>query len=73
MDSGTLGVWGNKLIDICTELGIKIVVALLILIIGRLVIKKLMDVFGKMKAIQKMDPAVQSFLLNFIKIGRAHV
>ena len=69
MDSGTLSVWGSKLIDICTELGIKIVMALLILIIGRIVIKKLMNAFSKMKAIQKMDPAVQSFLLNFIKIA----
>ncbi len=69
MDSATLSVWGGKLIDVCTEIGIKIVMALLILVIGRLVIKKLLSAFDKMKAIQKMDQAVQSFLMNFIKIA----
>lgn len=69
MDTGTLSTWGNKLIEVCTELGIKIVMALLIFIIGRLVIKKLLSIYDKMKAVEKLDPAVKSFLRNFIKIA----
>lgn len=69
MDSATLGAWGAKLIDICTALGIKIILALLIFIIGRVVIKKLLAGVAKIKAMEKLDPAVKSFLMNFFKIA----
>ena len=69
MDTGTISAWGSKLIDICTALGVKLVLALLILIIGRIVIKKLLSVLGKIKGMEKIDPAVRSFLMSFFKIG----
>ena len=69
MDTATISAWGSKLIDICTSLGIKIVLALLILIIGRIVIKKLLKGVGKIKGMDKVDPAVRSFLMNFFKIA----
>lgn len=69
MNTGTINVWAEKLIDICSAVGIKIILALLIFIIGRIVIKKILSVFGKMKAMEKIDPAVRSFLMNFIRIA----
>ena len=69
MDTGTISLWASKLVDICTAVGVKIVLALLIFIIGRIVIKKILSAFGKMKAMEKIDAAVKSFLMNFIKIA----
>ena len=69
MDTATLGAWGSKMIDVCTSLGIKIVMALLILIVGRFVIKKILAKLEKSKSMEKMDPAVKSFLMSFFKIG----
>ena len=69
MDSGTISAWTDKLIDICTVVGAKIILALLIFIIGRIVIKKILSVFSKMKLMEKVDPAVKSFLNNFAKIA----
>ena len=42
MDSGTISAWGAKLIDLCSSVGTKIILALLIFIIGRIVIKKIL-------------------------------
>ena len=69
MDSATISAWGSKMIDVCTSLGIKIVMALLILIIGRFIIKKILSKLEKSKGMAKMDPAVRSFLMSFFKIG----
>lgn len=69
MDSGNISALGSKMIDVCTSLGIKIVLALLILIVGRFVIKKILAKLEKSKSMEKMDPAVRSFLMSFFKIG----
>ena len=42
MDTGTISVWADKLATLCTTVGSKIVLALLIFIIGRIVINKLL-------------------------------
>lgn len=68
MDTGTISAWGAKLIDICSAVGVKIILALLIFIIGRSVVKKILSSIGKMKSMDKVDPAVKSFLMNFLKI-----
>ena len=68
MDTGTISAWATKLIDICSAVGVKIILALLIFIIGRIVIKKILKVVANIKALEKIDPAVRSFLLNFLKI-----
>ena len=69
MDTGTISVWASKLVDICSAVGVKLILALLIFIIGRIVIGKILKVFGKIKAFEKIDAAVRSFLMNFIKIA----
>ena len=51
-----VSVWADKLIDICTMAGSKIVLALLVFIIGRIIIGKLLKMLEKIKALEKMDP-----------------
>ena len=64
-----VSAWMSKLVDLCTSVGTKIILALLIFIIGRIVINKILGVLNKMKATEKLDPAVKSFLNNFCKIA----
>ena len=58
----------KKAVDICTTAGSKIILALLILIVGRIVIKKIVNLMGSNKALQKLDPTIHSFATNFVKI-----
>ena len=67
--NGNISAWTDKLIDICSAVGTKIILALLIFIIGRIVIGKILGMLDKIKAVEKLDPAVQSFLKNFCKIA----
>lgn len=62
-------VFMDKLIDICTQAGGKIVLALLIFIVGKLIIGKLLKILKKGKGYNKMDATVQAFFLNFAKIA----
>ena len=59
----------NKGIELLTQAGGKIIAALLVFIIGRLVIKALLKFFNKAKFMEKLDPTVRSFMKNFIRIG----
>lgn len=68
MDAGTVSVWMDKLVEICTTAGSKLVLALLIFIIGRIVIKKLLNIADKLKVMNTIDPTVRSFMHNFLKI-----
>ena len=56
----------DKLVDICTTAGSKILLALLIFIIGRIVIAKVLKIVGG-KPTRKLDPTVRSFILNITK------
>ena len=58
----------SKAVDLCTAAGGKLVLALLVFIIGRIVIGKLLQVMGKVKGLEKLDPSVRSFALNFVKV-----
>ena len=55
------------LIDFCTNAGIKIIAALLIYIIGKVIIGKLMKLFGKLKSFEKMDVTARNYILSFLK------
>ncbi len=59
----------DKVVAICTQAGSKIVLAILIYIIGSIVIKKILSLLGKSKTVDKLDPTVKSFALNFAKIA----
>ena len=56
----------NKLIEIGTQAGGKIILALLVFFIGRIVIKKVLKIISKMKSFEKIDPTAHSFILNIL-------
>ena len=58
----------NKAVDIATTAGSKILLALVVFIIGRIIIGKLLKVISASKLGSKSDPTVRSFLMNFLKI-----
>ena len=58
----------DNAISILTAAAGKIILALLIFIIGRLIIKKLAKLITGGKSFAKLDPTVKSFLGNFINI-----
>ena len=58
----------DKVIDIAVSAGSRILLALVIFIIGRIIIGKVMKGLQKSRALGKMDPTVRSFLLNFCKV-----
>ena len=58
----------SKGIDILTTAGSKLLLALVIFIIGRIVIKKLVKVIRNSKSFEKLDPTVRGFLGNFLNI-----
>lgn len=47
----------------------KLVLVLLVFIIGKIVIGFVLKRLSRAKALEKMDPSVKSFLLNFVKVG----
>ena len=57
----------NSLIDLCVNAGGKVVLALLVFIIGRIIINKLLKALRSSKGLEKMDPSVRSFTLNLVK------
>ena len=56
----------DTVVEISTTAGSKIILALLIFIIGRIVIDKILKLIGG-KPTEKLDPTVRSFALNSIK------
>ena len=69
MDTKQVSVWADKLVDLCASAGSKIVLALLIFIVGKIVIGKILKLTGRIKALDKVDPSVRTFVNNFIKIA----
>lgn len=57
----------DKLLDICTEAGVRIIVALLIYIVGRFIISKLMKLVDKMHSVSKLDKTAQTYISNIIR------
>ena len=58
----------SSAVQLCTQAGGKIVLALLVFIIGRIVIRKVMGLIQKIKGMDKLDPTVRTFAVNFINI-----
>ena len=61
----------NKALEICAQAGMKLLLALVVLIIGRQIIKWILKVIRKGKFRDKMeiDPTVDAFLTNFVRIS----
>ncbi len=62
-----MDVFLEKLIEFCTTAGAKILIALLIYIIGKFIIKKLMKLVDKMHSVSKLDKTAQNYISNIIK------
>ena len=60
--------WVSNLTEMATNVGGKILLALVVFIVGSFIIKKLLHVLKKSKALDKLDASVKSFALSFIKI-----
>ena len=57
-----------KAVDILTAAGSKIILALIVLIIGRIIIGRILSIVSKSKAVKKLDPYVRTFVNSFVKI-----
>lgn len=58
----------DKLVSLATQVGSKILLALVVFIVGRFIIKRLLKWFSKSKVFAKMDPTASKFLLSTLKI-----
>ncbi len=59
----------NKLQDLAVTVGGKLLLALAVFIIGKIVISKLCKLLGKVKKLDELDPTVHRFITNFVKFG----
>ena len=59
----------NSLMELATAVGGKIILALVVLIVGSAVIKKVVKLVAKSKGMNKVEGTVRSFIVSFVKIG----
>ena len=57
----------DKLVELCTTAGVKILIAILIYIVGKFIIGKLMKMVDKMHSVSKLDDTAKSYIRNIIK------
>ena len=57
----------DKLIELCTTAGVKILIAILIYIVGKFIIGKLMKMVDKMHSVSRLDDTAKSYIRNIIK------
>ena len=57
----------DKLIELCTSAGVKILIAILIYLVGKYIIGKIMKMVDKMHSVIRMDDTAKSYIRNIIK------
>ena len=57
----------DKLANAAADIRLKIVMALIIYIVGRFIIKRLINAIGNMKSFQAMDPTAATYIRNIVK------
>ena len=57
----------KKAVDLCTEAGSKLILALLVWIIGKMVVNKLLKLISRNKVLSGMDETVRKFILSIIR------
>lgn len=62
-----MDVFLDRLIELCTTAGVRIVIALLIYIIGKFIIGKLLKLFDKIKGVGSLDETARNYLRNVFK------
>ena len=64
---GRMDAFLDSLIAFCTSAGIKIIIAILIYFVGKLVINRIMKLVDKLQSAGRMDPTAQNYIRNIIK------
>lgn len=59
----------DTLVNICTQVGGKIIFALIVFIAGRIIIRNIMKLLEKGSAFSRAEGEVKTFILSFAKIG----
>ena len=59
----------DQLLEACASLGMRIVVAILIYIIGKFIIGKLLKLFDKMQSLSKLDTTARSYIRTAVKFA----
>lgn len=62
-----MGEFGKTVVDICTNAGSKIILAVIVWFVGKWLIGKLLQMFGKLKAVEKLDSTLTAFLMSVVK------
>lgn len=57
----------KKAVELCTEAGSKLILALLVWLIGKAVVSKLLKVLSRAKVLSAMDETVRKFILSIIR------
>ena len=57
----------DRLTDFCTEAGLKLLLAIVIYIVGRILISWILKLFDKGKSISKLDTTARSYIRTFLK------
>ena len=61
--------FGKQIVTLCTSGLSKLLLALVVFLVGRYLIKKIVGAADKMKWMESLDPTVHSFVVNFIKVA----
>ena len=62
-----MGEFGKTVVDICTNAGSKIILAVIVWFVGKWLIGKLLQMFGKLKSVEKLDSTLTAFLMSVAK------
>ena len=58
----------DKIVQMATEVGGKIILALVVFIVGKIIVNKLVGLLNKGKLLEKKDPSLKKFLVSFVRI-----
>ena len=62
-----MDVFADKMVEYCTTGGLKLILALVIYVIGRIVISWLLKLFDRIPSVGNLDETAKSFLRTFVK------
>ena len=67
MDTTVIGRLLEKISDGAMDIGLKLVMALVIYLVGKFIIGKIIKALGKMRSFKAMDQTAASYIITFIK------
>lgn len=57
----------EKISDGAMDIGLKLVLAIVIYILGSFIIRKLVKVMGKLRSLKSIDPTAENYIITFVK------